>query len=103
MGESPLSPVESLNFVDTSWYEAEDYDTQSGFGFETARDYFGGLHLSNSHAGDWARYDDVPLPAGAVFRARVATYGAEIVELDLYTDLENWRFANFGTWTWHFR
>ncbi|MGJ8653632.1 MAG: carbohydrate-binding protein [Opitutaceae bacterium] len=83
MGESPLSPVESLNFVDTSWYEAEDYDAQSGFGLETARDYFGGFNLSNSHTGDWARYDDIPLPTGAVFRARVATYGAEIGQLEV--------------------
>ncbi|MDB4284593.1 carbohydrate-binding protein, partial [Akkermansiaceae bacterium] len=83
MGESPLSPIESLNFADTSWYEAEDYDAQSGLGLEIASDYFGSQNLSNAHAGDWARYNDIPLKSGAIFRARVATYGSEFGQLEV--------------------
>ncbi|MGJ8641711.1 MAG: carbohydrate-binding protein [Opitutaceae bacterium] len=83
VGESPLSPEEKLKFVDTSWYEAEDYDDQSGFGLENTSDFFGGQNLSNSHAGDWVAYYDIPLNAGAVFKARMASYSTEIGQIEV--------------------
>ncbi|MEP4077856.1 carbohydrate-binding protein [Haloferula sp.] len=83
MGESPLSPVESLHFIDTSWYEGEDYDAASGVGTEEARDFFGGRNLSSLADGEWARYDDVPLNTGAIFRARVAGFDDEIGQIEV--------------------
>ncbi|MGJ8652531.1 MAG: carbohydrate-binding protein [Opitutaceae bacterium] len=83
VGESPLSSEEKFKLVDTTWYEAEYYDAQSGFGLENTSDFFGGQNLSNSHAGDWAAYYDIPLEAGAVFKARMASYGTEIGQIEV--------------------
>ena len=83
LGESPRSAEAPLYFPETDWVEAEDYDAQNGIGTENTRDFFGGLNLSNIGDGDWTRYDDIELEAGAVFQARVAGFGDEIGQIEV--------------------
>ena len=86
MGESARSPEAQLTIPDTDYYEAEDFDAQSGVRTEATRDFFSGLNLSNLSGGDWARYDDIPLREGAVFQARVAGFNDEIGQIEVRLD-----------------
>jgi hypothetical protein len=74
IGESPLSTESTFSYADTSFYEGEDYDAQSGVDTENTADFFGGLNLSRLGDGDWSRYDNITIHSGAVFQARCAVY-----------------------------
>lgn len=72
-GESSRSPEDSFLFVDTDWYEAEDYDAHSGIQTEGTRDDFGGINIGWIHDGDWTRYNDIKIiSANPIFRVRAA-------------------------------
>ncbi|MGJ8641241.1 MAG: carbohydrate-binding protein [Opitutaceae bacterium] len=83
IGESPLSPEERFHFPEADYYEAENYDAASGVGTEQARDFFGGVNLSSLADGEWARYDDIQLEAGAIFQARVAGFNDDIGQIEV--------------------
>jgi len=74
-GEGPLSPESTFTIPDLTFYEAEDYDAQSGIQTEDTRDFFGGENVGYIHDGDWCRYDDITIDSGSVFKARCAGYG----------------------------
>ena len=86
IGESPRAPEAELAIPKTDYYEAEDFDAQNGVGTESTRDFFGGRNLSNLNDGDWTRYDDIPLTAGAIFQARVASFRDEIGNIEVRLD-----------------
>ena len=77
VGESLLSAESTFTIPNLTFYEGEDYDAHSGVQTESTSDYFGGLNLSRLDDGDWARYNDITIDTGAVFKARCAVNGAE--------------------------
>ncbi|MDP0490890.1 MAG: carbohydrate-binding protein [Verrucomicrobiota bacterium JB023] len=82
-GESPLSPEENLKFVKADFYQAEDYDAQSGVRTEETTDVYGGINLSFLGDGDWTRYDDIFIEEGSFLQARVAGYADEIGDIEV--------------------
>ncbi|MDC0497502.1 carbohydrate-binding protein [bacterium] len=78
IGESTLSTEDVLAFPDTSWYEAEDHDSQMGTRLENARDFFGGQDVGYINDGEWLRYNDITLNTGAIFKARIAGFNENV-------------------------
>lgn len=87
VGESPLSTESTFIYADNDFYEAEDYDAQSGIQTQETRDFFGGENVGWIGDGDWCRYDDITLAAGAVFQARTAAgYNDGIGQIEVRLD-----------------
>ncbi|MDF7801630.1 carbohydrate-binding protein [Pontiellaceae bacterium B1224] len=83
MGEGPRSPESTFVIPDITFYEAEDYDAQSGVQTEDTRDFFGGRNVGWIGDGDWCRYEDIMIGTGAVFRARCAGYGDPVGTIEV--------------------
>lgn len=84
MGESELSPEDQFHFVNTDWYEAEDYDAQSGIKTEETRDDLGGRNIGWIADGEWTRYDDIRIiSADPIFKVRAAAYNDVIGDIEV--------------------
>ena len=77
-GESPLSPEESLKFIDNRYTEAEDFDDQSGVTVSdmfVTQDVLAGQRITNLDDGDWTVYKDTRIRrANPLFRVRAAAF-----------------------------
>lgn len=89
-GESPLSQEEEFHFVNNDWYEAEDYDQQSGVRLEDTADDFSGQNIAYLNDGDWVRYNDIPIESeNAIFQVRAAGYNDDPGTIEIRIGSQN--------------